>query len=473
MTTQETGQAEAGRRVLILGGGFAGVYTALGLERELRPADRTQVTLVNRDNYLLFTPFLCEVAASAIDPTHAVNPIRRLLHRTRFIEGEATSLDTERRSVSVRQPDGREQDLVYDHLVIALGARTAFFGMHDVQEHALTATTLGDAIHLRNWIIELLEIAAVEPDAAARTELLTFVVVGGGFTGVEMAGALNALLRQALRAYRDIAARDVRVILVEAQPRLLPQFNERLARAALGALRSRGVEVRLNTRIAGAREHAVHTKDGERLPTRTLVWASGVAPPPFAARFGVPTDEQGWVTVDAHLRVPGLPKVWALGDCAHVPDPRRPGHFQPALAQHAMREAHHLARNLAATLRGAPTTPFRYRTRGQMATFGHYDGVGVIGPISVSGVLAWLAWRSYYLWRLPRLGKRLHVAMDWTADILFGRDISQLQIYRTTSSAPHHAPEALTTMAPPRRQTGTSPLEEGREPASAEEPNSR
>ncbi|MGI8913119.1 MAG: NAD(P)/FAD-dependent oxidoreductase, partial [Chloroflexota bacterium] len=278
MKTQETDTAEAVRRVLILGGGFAGVYTALSLERELRPADRTQVTLVNRENYFLFTPFVCEVAASAIDPTHAVNPIRRLLRWNQFVEGEIIDLDTEHRSVSVRQPDGGDRAYGYEHLVIALGAGTAFFGMQDVQQHALTATTLGDAIHLRNWAIELLEIAAVDSDPAARTELLTFVVVGGGFTGVEMAGALNALLRQALRAYRNIAARDVRVILVEALPRLLPQFNERLARSALGALRSCGVEVRLNTRIAGARDHAVLTKDGEWLPTRTLVWASGVAP---------------------------------------------------------------------------------------------------------------------------------------------------------------------------------------------------
>jgi len=426
-----TGTTPSGHRVLIIGGGFAGIYTALGLERMARADDQLEITLVSRNNYFLFTPMLCEVISSQIDTSHAINPIRHMFRRARFVEGEATAIDVRERLVKVRHANDNEERYPYDHLVVALGATTGFFGMEDVHQHGLTAKTLGDAIYLRNWAIELLEMASTEKDPHARAELLTIVVAGGGFTGVEVAGELNDLVRRALPAYPDIRPDELHVILVEAGTRLLPGFNERLARFATRALRHGGVEVRAKTQVSGATDRAVLLKDAGTIPSRTLVWSSGIAPHPLIAGSGIPTDTKGWIAVDAHLRVSGLQGVWALGDCAQIPDVLQPGKFHPALAQHAIREADRLARNIVADVRGEPSEPFRYRTMGQMASLGHYKGIATIGPARVSGFLAWFLWRTYYLWRMPGLGKRTRIATDWAVDLLFGRDISQIQTYRT------------------------------------------
>jgi NADH:quinone reductase (non-electrogenic) len=456
---------QTGCRVLILGGGFAGIYTALELERAASTEEGLDVTLVSRDNYFLFTPMLCEVISSQIDTSHAINPIRHMFRRTRFVEGEAISVDLQARSVAVRYPNSEQEHYDFDHLVLAIGSSTGFFGMKDVQERALTAKTLGDAIYLRNWAIELLEIASVEKDPQTRTELLTLVVAGGGFTGVEVAGELNDILRRALRSYPAIAQSAVRVVLVEARSRLLPEFNERLATFAARTLRARGVEVRVNSRVAGVTSRQVLLHDAAPIPTRSLVWSSGIAPHPLVAASAIPADEKGWITVDAHLRVPGVGNVWALGDCAHVPDVLRPGKFHPALAQHAIREARQLARNIVNTIRGEPTTPFRYRTIGQMASLGHYNGIATVGPLRISGFLAWFLWRSYYLWRMPGLGKRTRIATDWAVDLLFGRDISQIQTYRTDEIREHTGaqPVATPSDAQPQRDVQATVLVRERE----------
>jgi NADH dehydrogenase len=291
---------------------------------------------------------------------------------------------------------------------------------------------LGDAIRLRNRTIALLEIAEIERDPAARAEVLTLVLAGGGFTGVEMAGEINDLIRHAATSYPSIHQREIRVILIEAKGRILPEFDEKLAAFALERLRAAGVEVRPNTMVTGAGPHEVRIKDQNPIPTRTLIWNTGVAPNPFITNSSLPQTGRGWIKVDAHMRVEGLPGIWALGDCAQIPDALHPGRNQPALAQHAIREASRLARNITATIRGRPTRPFRYRSLGQLATLGHYKGVGTIGPIHVWGFVAWAVWRTYYLWRLPRLEKRLRVATDWTVDLVFGRDISQIQTYADT-----------------------------------------
>jgi NADH dehydrogenase len=429
MFRRHTSDTQPERRIVILGGGFGGIYTALALERELRSDDRTEVTLVSADNFFLFTPMLCEVASSSIDTRHAINPIRRLLKRTRFVQGEAVHMEVENQSVTVRDPAGHLRSYPYDHLVVALGARTGFFGMRDVEEHALTAKSLEDALALRNWAIEMLEMAEVEPDPAVRASLLTFVVAGGGLTGVEIAGELNELLRQAVKSYPGIGERDVRVILVEAGACLMAQMDDRLAAFALRRLQTAGVEVRLHTHVTGASADEVRLDKGRPIPTRTLVWTTGVVPNPFVAASRLPKDDRGFVRVDAHLRVPGIEGAWALGDCAAIPDILRPGRTHPATAQHAVREARQLARNIAAALRDRPTRPFRYKTLGQLATLGHHKGVGVVGPFRVCGFMGWAVWRAYYLSHLPRLDKRLRVAMDWTLDLFFDRDISQIQTH--------------------------------------------
>jgi NADH dehydrogenase len=425
---------EPDTRILILGGGFMGIYTALELEKVLRPEDRTEVTLVSPENFFLFTPMLPEVASSSIETTHAINPIRRMLRQARFVQGSVQALDTAARRATILLESGHVEDFPYDHVVIATGALTGYFGMTDVERHSFTAKTLGDALHLRNWVIDLLERADTEPDPQMRAELLTIVVAGGGLAGVEVSGEVNDLIRQAAAVYPRLTQREIRVILVELGPRLMGELSDDLASFTLRRLRAQGVEVMLNTRVVGASERDVsivsHGGQGS-LPTRTLVWTTGVAPHPLLATLDLPKDARGWLDVDAHLQVKGTTNVWAGGDCARVPDVLRPGKTHPATAQHAIREAAQLGRNLRAAVRGEPTAPFRYRTLGQMATLGHYNGVGVIGPIKVSGFMGWAAWRTYYLWRLPRLEKRLRVATDWTVDLLFGRDISQIKTYLT------------------------------------------
>lgn len=419
-------------RVLILGSGFGAVYTALGLEQALRPEDHTEVMLISPENFFLFTPMLAEIVSSQIDTSHAINPIRRMFKHTRFIEGRAVRLDPNARLVTVLHPNDQERDYVYDHLVLAVGAQTGYFGMQDVEAHSYTAKTLGDAIRLRNRVIALLEMAEIEQDPAARVELLTLVVAGGGFTGVEVAGEINDLIRRATRFYPSINQEQIRVVLVEAKSRILPEFDEKLAGFAAERLRAAGVEVRTNTRVDGATEREVRIKDEEPIPTRTLIWNTGVAPNPFITDSPLPKSGRGWVKVTAEMQVEDTPGVWALGDCAQIPDVLHPGHNQPALAQHAIREGSQLAQNIVAAIRGEAPSPFRYRTLGQLATIGQHNGIGAIGPVRISGFLAWAVWRSYYLSRLPRLEKRLRVAMDWTADLIFGRDISQIQTYAAT-----------------------------------------
>ncbi len=421
------------RRILILGGGFGAVYTALGLEKELRPEDHTQVTLINPENFFLFTPMLAEIVSSQIDTSHAINPLRRMFKHTTFVEGMASAIDLRGQSVQVQHPNGDVRDYPYDHLVVAVGSQTGFFGMADVEQRAYTTKTLGDAILLRNRAIALLEIAEIEQDPKNRAEILTLVVAGGGFTGIEIAAELNDLIREAAEAYPSISDRDIRVVLVEAKSRILPEFNESLAAFAARRLQACGVEILTDTTVSGVNDHAVLLKGRDPLPTRTLIWNTGVASNPLVEKSDLPKTGRGWIKVDATMRAEGLSNVWALGDCAQIPNILKPGQNQPALAQHAIREAPRLAQNIVATIRGGGVKPFRYRTMGQLATLGQFNGIGTIGPIRIQGFLAWVAWRSYYLWRLPRLEKRLRVATDWTVDMVFGRDISQIQTYASTA----------------------------------------
>jgi NADH:ubiquinone reductase (H+-translocating) len=445
MSTSHSDLQGTRTRILILGGGFAGVYTARHLEQDLKPDDAVEITLINRDNFFLYTPMLTEVAASAIETTHTINPLRSLFKRTRFVEGDVTGIDTEQRVVSVRLPDGRNQPFGYEHLVLALGSITAFHGMKAVEEHAFPIKTLADAIQIRNRTLQILETAAVEQDPVARAELLTFVLVGGGFTGVEMTGALDAFVREALKAYPSIKPDEIRIVLVEGAKRLLPEFDEHLATFAQRRLEDRGVEVRLGELVTGATARQAQLKDGSSIPTRTLIWSSGVMPEPMIAQSNLPTTGRGWVQANADMSVPGCPGVWAIGDCAQIPNPLQSGKPQPALAQTALREARQLSRNIVASMRGEAPQPFRYRVIGQMAMLGYHDGIGTIGPVRVRGYLAWALWRAYYLWRLPRLAKKVRVAMDWLFADIFGPDISEIKA------------AALPSLATSERDAASSP----------------
>lgn len=412
-------------RILVLGGGFAGVYAAMELERRLGGRTDVAITLVSRDNYFLFTPMLHEVAASDLDVTHIVNPIRKLLKRAAFYQGEVEHVDLLRKSVRVCH--GAEtphcHELAFDHLVVALGSSTNFFGTPGAAELAFPMRSLGDAMALRNRVLTSLEEADSECCAETRAGLLNFVVTGGGFAGVETIGAIHDYVLSSLRYYPNLRKEDVRMVLVHSGPVLLPELDQRLGRYAEGVLRKRGVELRLDTKVRSLGEHGVELSDGERMPCRTLVWAAGNAPHALLGTLPC-KKERGRLLVDTMLRVPGFDGVWSLGDCALVPDPRTGG-FHPPTAQHASRQAKTVARNIAAALGVGRARPFSFRTLGQLASIGHRAGVAQILGMRFSGFIAWWLWRTIYLAKLPRIERKLRVCLDWTLDLFFSKDLVQ------------------------------------------------
>jgi NADH dehydrogenase len=415
-------------RLLILGGGFGGVETARQLEPLLRGRDDIEITLVSRDNFFLFTPMLHEVAASDVDITHIVSPLRALLRRARIIVGEVRSVDLVQRQVIVSHGlDPHEHLLEYDHLVIALGSTTNFYGLPGLAEHALTMKTLGDAIHLRNRVIALLEQAATECESDNRS-LLTVVVAGGGFAGVETIAALNDFIRDALELYPRLQQMDVRTVLVHAGGHILPELGEKLGVYAAQKLTARGVEILTGARVQSIDSHGVTLTDGKQIPSRLVVWTAGTSPHPLLQQLPCALDH-GRVVVDETLGVPGWSGVWSLGDCAVVPDSRTGG-THPPTAQHALREARTVARNIVATLEGRPTRAFAFRTLGQLAAIGRRTGVARMFGVNFSGFLAWWLWRTIYLTKLPRLEKKLRVAIDWTLDLVFAKDVVQFLAVR-------------------------------------------
>jgi NADH dehydrogenase len=417
-------------RVVILGGGFAGLYAARELERKLPRRAGVEVTLVCRENFHLFTPMLHEVAASDLDFNHIVNPLRKFLRRTRLFVGHVEGIDLHARRVRVSHGEERHpHDLPYDHLVLALGSITNFGDLPGLAERAMTIKTLGDAILLRNHMIECLETADFDCVAPQREPLLTMVVAGGGFAGVETLAAMNDFARQVLPFYTNLAERDLRMVLVHSGDAILPELGRELGDYARRKLAERGVDVRLRTRVTSVDDSGVVLSDGTALRTRTLVWTAGTAPNPL---FGdVPcAKERGRIVVDSCLRVAGWPGVWALGDCALVPDPR--GGCYPPTAQHALRQGRLVARNIAATLRGAEPEPFAFATLGQLAAIGRRTGVARILGLQFSGFIAWWLWRTVYLSKLPRFEKKVRVMLDWTLDLVFSKDLVQF----TTRRAP-------------------------------------
>ncbi len=420
-------------RILILGSGFAGLYCALRLQRRLRRSDNVRVLLVNRENFFSFTPMLHEVAASDLDLTHIVNPVRKLLGSVDFFLGDVCSVDLDTKVVTVAHgSDNHTHPLDYDYLVVALGCTTNFYGLPGLAESALTMKSLGDAIELRNRLIQNLEEADTECAARAnlRGPLTTFVVAGGGFAGVETLASVNDFVREALRFYPHLREDELRMVLVHSGQTVLPELDPKLGRYAAKKLVARGVELRLGTRVLGVSDAGVALSDGTTLPTRTLVWTAGTAPHPLLATLGV-KKEGGRLVVNEFLRVAERPEVWALGDCAWIPGPG--GKPYPPTAQHALRQGRVLADNLIAALRGGAPRAFSFRTLGQLATIGRRAGVAQIFGLRFSGFLAWWLWRSIYLSKLPRFEKKLRVMLDWTLDLVFSKDLVQYTTYRSPS----------------------------------------
>jgi NADH dehydrogenase len=415
-------------RILILGGGFGGVHTAMELERRMAASSNTQITLVSQINFFLFTPMLHEVAASDLDITHIVSPLRALLRRTHIVIGDVDTIDLAARHVRVRHGFERHvHTLEYEHLVIALGSITNFHGLPGLEQHALTMKSLGDAIELRNRVIASLEEADSEC-ACGDDGLMTVVVAGGGFAGVETIAAVNDFVRESLALYPRIDPARVRMVLVHAGPAVLPELGPQLGSYAQNKLKERGVEILVNARVRHVDAGRVQLSDGTAIPARLVVWTAGTSPHPLLHQLPCALD-RGRIHVDEMLRVPGFPGVWSLGDCAVVPDTRRGG-AHPPTAQHALREARTLARNIAATLAGGPCVPFQFRTIGQLAAIGRRTGVARVLGFNFSGFIAWWLWRTIYLGKLPRLEKKLRVAIDWTLDLVFKKDLVQFLTVR-------------------------------------------
>ena len=450
--TDETPLAPAEpRRVVILGGGFGGVGTAQRLEQLCARSADVEITLISSSNYLLFTPMLAEVASSSLRAEHISVPIRASCPRTRFRRADVVSVDADLRHVLVGRDDGTDETLPYDHLVVALGSVPSFRGLPGLEEHAFTLKTLEDANRVRNHTLRLLERADVETGAAMRRELLTFVVAGGGFAGTEMIAELFDLVHGVLHYYPGVSQSDARFVLVHSGERILPELDARLGDYAKARLEARGIEFVLGVRLAGATARTVCLAGDVEIPTRTLVWTAGNRPSPILDRLPFERGATGGVVADRCLRVDGQDRVWALGDCATVPDPARDGAPCPPTAQHALRQGKLVADNIARVWRGQKPEEFRYRSLGILVALGHRTAVAEIGGIRFSGFAAWLLWRSIYLAKLPGIERKLRVSADWFMDLVFSRDIV------VTSSAPAIAQpsvgETATSLAPTPGET--------------------
>lgn len=434
-------------RILILGGGFGGVYSALEFDRTIASRPDVEVTLVSRDNYILFTPMLHEVAASDLDLTHIVNPIRKMLRHVNFFHAQVESVDLENKTVRVAHSEVRHvHDLPYDHLVIALGNATNFFMMPGLEDFAFTMKSLGDAIEVRNHLIEMLEAADFECAAGDRGQLLTVVVAGGGFSGIETIAGINDFLREATRFYSHLTEKQIRVVVVHPGPVILPELGEELGAYAQKELAARGVEIRVNTRVKAIHStdsfgRIVELSDGAMIPTRSLIWTAGTCAHALTGRLPCDND-RGRLTVDEYMRLNGWPGVWALGDCASVPD-LTTGKSCPPTAQHAIRQGKALARNIAAQLDGRELKPFRFKTLGLLAAIGRRSGVASILGFRFSGFFAWFLWRGIYLAKLPRLEKKVRVALDWSLDLFFSKDLVQFHTHNSTSVEVPHNPEPV------------------------------
>jgi len=431
------------RRVVILGGGFGGTDAAHALSQHFNRDPSVEVTLVSASNHLLFTPMLAEVASSSLDARHVSVPLRAAAPRAVVRHAEAERLDTDAQQVHIRPIDeGSTETLDYDHLVLALGAVPKYFNMTDVERHAFTLKTLDDAVELRRHVISTLERADAEPDPAERDRLLRFVVAGGGFAGAETIAELFDLAHSVLHYYPRVDPDELHFVLVHAGDRILPELGEELADYALRTLHDRGVDVRLKRRASGADATRVDLNDGTELPTRTLVWTAGNRPNPLLRHVEGEHNDAGAVVCDETLRVAGTSNVWAVGDCAQVPDPGRPGEFCPPTAQHASRQAFTVADNVATALRGRNRRirPYTYRSKGMIVVLGHHTAVAEVGNVRFSGLLAWLFWRAVYLSKLPGLEKKVRVFVDWTLDLFFPRDIVLTETRGSTQPEPSQTP---------------------------------
>jgi NADH dehydrogenase len=408
--------------VLLVGGGYIGMYAARRLERRLPPEHR--LILVNPENFMLYQPFLPEVASGLIDPRAVVVPLRRVLRRTELVVGEVATIDPVSRRATVRLATGEEREIAWDRLVVGAGSWSRTLPVPGLADHAVGFKHLAEAIWLRNRILSQLDRAAELSDAPPRRAALTFVFVGAGFAGIEAIGELEDLARAAVRAVPTLRVEDTRWVMVEAGPRILPELDEGLAAYAAARLRERGIELRTSTRLESAEGGRIVLSDGEAFAAETLVWTAGVRAVPLAA--SLPVDERGRVRVDRTLRVEGAAHVWAAGDIAAVPDRHASDGTSPPTAQHALRQAKVVADNVAASLVGGRPRRFDYANMGMLCSLGHFQGVANPMGVRLKGFPAWFLHRTYHLLYMPTIGRKVRIALDWTVGLLFPRDLAQL-----------------------------------------------
>jgi NADH:ubiquinone reductase (H+-translocating) len=458
-------------RVVILGGGFAGATTGEHLERAFGADPSVEVTLVSDTSTLLFTPMLAQVASGSLESSHISSPLRKLLRRTNVVRGRVTGIDLKRRMVLLApEPsslDGAAPPAVvrrmvpYDHLVVALGSVSNYFGMHNVEKEAFSFKTLWDAVRIRNHVIEVFERANREGDPEIRRALLTFVVAGGGSAGTAIAGGLNDFARGMLDHYPNVRPEEVQVVLVHPRERILPELSAPLATYAIERMADRGVTFRLNARVADAQPGVVVLDTAEEIRTETLVWTAGIIPNPLVSALPVERDKRGAVVVDDHLAVPGHRGVWAVGDCAAATDART-GASCPPTAQFALHEGYTLAHNVHASVRGRPLKAFHFDSPGTLSVVGYRRACAEIKGLRLCGLVGWLAWGAFYLPKLPGLERKVRVLVDWLMESFFSRDIVQTVKFDQPGSAhdDRGAAEPWASEAEAFALTGSSPQEE-------------
>ena len=413
--------------VLILGGGFGGLTAARRLERKLSP-QAAKVTLVNDVNFMLYTPLLPGAAGGTLEPRHVVVPLREQLRRTELHLGTVLGADPERRAVRVRSLGGREDELRYEQLIVAIGSTSRTLPIPGLAEHACGFKTLAEAIALRNRMVQTLEQAEIETDDAARRELLTYVFVGAGYAGLEGVAELQDFAADLVQRYPRSRLHGLRFLLVEAKDRVMTEIQPDLAAFASAELRRRGIEIHTGTTIERVGPDSVELSTGEIVPARTVVWTAGVKPHPVVARLGLPLDDAGRIVADRYCAVAGRPGVWAIGDAAAVPDPAAAGNPSPPTAQHVVRQAKVAADNVMHALAGEPhrRRPFRYRTLGVFVDMGRHQAVASTLGIKWRGFPAWFLARTYHLALMPGTARRARLVTDWTTGLLFGRDAAEL-----------------------------------------------
>ena len=418
------------RRVLIVGAGFAGFTCTRELEKRLGPDD-AELLLVSPTDYLLYSPLLPEVAAGAIDPRHIAVPLHGRLRRTRVVLGYAVGVDLEARTLTVASPDepadGTRREVGWDRLVLAPGGVTRTFSIPGLEKKARGFKTLAEALYLRDHILKQLDCADASDDEAERRARLTFVVVGAGYSGTEFAAQAQLFARKAVGNYPSIRPEEMRWLLVDIAPRVLPELGEHLGEVSLRVLSERGIEVRLDTSIESATEEGLTLSDGTFVPTHTLVWCAGVAASPLVSTLGLPLN-RGRLVVDEYFLVAGRSDVFALGDCAAVPDLTRPGEITPPTAQHALREGRTAARNVAASLGRGRWRPYRHNDLGLVVDLGGKEAAAKPLGVELSGVVGKAVTRAYHLYALSSTPQRMRVGLDWVLDAVLPRPLIRLGI---------------------------------------------